>query len=385
MHSKKSKAKGISESSWLDLKANLDKHAEQATLDRATGKSRPTIDGIERPLNDKKKSQWLRQNKGVKDRAARDVFEDLDPSVTEANRNIMKKKARQYRKLMQGKHGGINEQQRAELLVDFESKGISWESDSEDEDESLTVPVPPPNDEDDPIIEYVDELGRTRTSRRSEVPLEFLTKLEEQEEEEGVIRDMYDLQNHFPTYVPDADRQAKIIEQHSEENKPIETHYNPLGENRARGAASYNFSKDEESRRKEREGIDSLRDETLAQRQAAGAVDLRVGESEGMQAPETSAKSRALEKRKREREERMKKVEAQRKKAKVVEESLPHESATSSVTNTPPAIFAQPAAVVDPFAALEATTSKSGGPQSNQVDDFLASLGNELSNNKRRR
>lgn len=201
---------------------------------------------------------------------------------------------------------------------------------------------------------------------------------------------MYDLQNHFPTYVPDADRQAKIIEQHSEENKPIETHYNPQGENRARGAASYNFSKDEESRRNEREGIDSLRDETLAQRQAAGAVDLRVGESEGMQAPETSAKSRALEKRKREREERMKKVEAQRKKAKVVEEPLPHGSATSSVTNTSPAVFAQPTAVVDPsvvdpFAALEATTSKSGGPHSNQVDDFLASLGNELSKNKRRR
>lgn len=38
--------------------------------------------------------------------------------------------------------------------------------------------------QDDPIIEYIDDLGRTRSSRRSEVPREFMPRPEEEVEEE---------------------------------------------------------------------------------------------------------------------------------------------------------------------------------------------------------
>ena len=57
-------------------------------------------------------------------------------------------------------------------------------SDSDDVDESLTVPVPPQAEDDDPVMEYEDEYGRTRTARRSEVPREYLRKLEEEPEED---------------------------------------------------------------------------------------------------------------------------------------------------------------------------------------------------------
>lgn len=61
-------------------------------------------------------------------------------------------------------------------------KAISYDSDSDDVDESLTVPVRP-QDEDDPVMEYEDEYGRTRTARRSEIPSDLLPKPEEERED----------------------------------------------------------------------------------------------------------------------------------------------------------------------------------------------------------
>lgn len=78
-------------------------------------------------------------------------------------------------------------------------KGVDhYESDSDDVDESLTVPAKPNEEEvcyssgllrarhlygvqDDPIIEYEDEFGRLRTSRRSEVPRHLLPKSQDEE------------------------------------------------------------------------------------------------------------------------------------------------------------------------------------------------------------
>lgn len=79
---------------------------------------------------------------------------------------------------------------------------------------------------------------------------------------------------------------------------------------RAKGAGFYQFSGDDETRQRQMEELRSVREETAKSRQNAGAVNIRPGDVEGMQAE--GSKSMALEKRKREIEERRKLLDAKR-------------------------------------------------------------------------
>ncbi|KIK63104.1 hypothetical protein GYMLUDRAFT_41417 [Collybiopsis luxurians FD-317 M1] len=383
MHNAKAKAKGISSTSFLDLKAEVSNYEEQSKLDQAAGKSGYIVGGVQRP--GKKPTVWSRPNKGVKDRAARDLLEEIvsKPTLDSAKAQL-ERKTKIYNKLQKGKSAGLTDKQYDALLVDFDSKGInSWESDSDDVDESLTVPVPPPDDENDPIIDYMDEFGRTRSARRSEVPRHLMPKSEDEDEstkdddDEGVILNP---QNHFPTYQPSDERVSKIEKEYSEENRPLNVHYDATGENREQGAARYNLSSNEEARRLERADLDARRAETKAQREASGAVDVRVGEIEGMQTPSSSAvsleRSRAMEKRKRDLEERRKALEAKRKKPRIAEgpqSEASTDSAISKIDSTP--VFSQP----PPLPAKGKTK-----PPTSEADDFLADLEKEMLSKKGR-
>ena len=119
--------------------------------------------------------------------------------------------------------------------------------------------------------------------------------------------------NHFPVYEPDAGRVAEIEKEFAEESNPLNIHYDASKEVRAKGAGYYQFSADEETRRRQMEELKGARDETGKTRAELGAVDLRPGEAEGMQAGGGS-KSAALEKRKRDLEERRRLVDAKRRK-----------------------------------------------------------------------
>ena len=70
---------------------------------------------------------------------------------------------------------------RADCLVQFEERSYHA-SDSEDSDAGDSA-GPANEDDDDPIVEYVDEYGRDRKARRSEVPRQFLPQDKEEEEE----------------------------------------------------------------------------------------------------------------------------------------------------------------------------------------------------------
>ncbi|KAJ3927347.1 MAG: hypothetical protein NXY57DRAFT_1025838 [Lentinula lateritia] len=272
MHSAKSKSKGVSTSSLFDLKAEISKKEDEFARDKAAGKTY-TLGRVHRP--DKEPTKWSLPNKGVQSRAARDLVEheSVSKPTLENARISLERKSVKYHQLVKGKTAGLTDKQYDALLVDFDAKGIDskWESDSDDVDESLTVPVP--NNEDDPMIEYVDEYGRNRTARRSEVPR--LAK-----------RNAQILQNHFPTYQHTEDRITEIINEHSEENNPLEKHYDPNSEIRDRGAASYTFSTDEETRQARLNELKSRHLETDAIRKEMGAVDVLPGEIEGMQVPE---------------------------------------------------------------------------------------------------
>ncbi|KAG7089777.1 hypothetical protein E1B28_011430 [Marasmius oreades] len=173
-HNSKAKAKGISATSFFDLKAETSKWEEELARNKAAGKSTAIVGGVSRP--NKKPTIWSRANKGVNERHARDLeLEAISKPTLESAKAKLERKAKIYDKLRKGKSGGLSEKQYKSLLVDFESKDMPdrFESDSDDVDESLHVPQPP-MDADDEIVEYEDEFGRVRTALKSEVPREFL-------------------------------------------------------------------------------------------------------------------------------------------------------------------------------------------------------------------
>ncbi|KAF9468133.1 hypothetical protein BDZ94DRAFT_1280013 [Collybia nuda] len=379
----KSKGKGVSASSFFDLKAELSKQEQEFAKNKAAGKNY-IVGGVKRP--DKKPTVWARQNKGLQGRASRDVeLEAVSRPTLESARAALERKAKIYEKLRKGKTGGLNDKQYDALLVDFELKPIdgSYESDSDDVDESIEI-ARPPNDEDDPLVEYEDEFGRIRTARQSEVPRNFASQFEEQRNPV----------NHFPVYEPSAERVAEIAAAHAEENNPLGVHYDASKEVRAKGAGFYQFSADEETRQAQMEELKSAREETGRVRQETGATDVRPGEVEGMRGPSdstTTSASRAMDKRKREIEERRKLIDAKRRKlAGGLGETLVPTSVLEPPPLEPPRTVTTPA--LDPFAVLEATSSSkrtktqpvAQAPPANEADTFLAQLEKEFTGTKKK-
>ncbi|TBU63082.1 hypothetical protein BD310DRAFT_667326 [Dichomitus squalens] len=377
----KSRAAGVSASSFMDLQAELERKKQEFAKNRAAGNAMAVVGGAKRP---DKEPKWAKQNAGVHDRAARDVrqFEDDVRPSYDAARARLEKKARQYKLLQQGKSAGLSDKQYGSVLVDFEQKAIEhYQSDSDDVDESLTVPVPPQDAEDDPVIEYQDEFGRVRTARRSEVPREFLPDAEKEDDEDFdpyVIRNPV---NHFPTWERSMEDQEKI-KAALEEDELADIHYDASREVRAKAAGFYKFSEDEETRRRELEALNKRHEETREAREKAGAVDVLPGRIEGMRADEAAGsepvRSRAQEKRKRELEERRRLLEARKRKKTGKEEESP--SAPSTTAQVSPSTKA----VSDPLAVLGAPLAKTvtnrdqrSGP-SNAADAFLAQVEQEM-------
>src|ERR1700730_13872286 len=105
--------------------------------------------------------------------------------------------------------------------------------------------------------------------------------------------------NHFPIYEPSAERVAEVAKAYSEANNPLGVHYDASREVREKGAAYYQLSGDEETRKRQLEELMSARQETERTRQETGAVNVKPGEIEGMREDlSVGARSRAMEKRK---------------------------------------------------------------------------------------
>jgi hypothetical protein len=151
----------------------------------------------------------------------------------------------------------------------------------------------------------------------------------------------------------------------------LDQHYDASREVRAKGAGFYQFSADEETRKKQMEELRQARLETEQTRQESGAVNLKAGEVEGMQEGSDGLRSRAIEKRKRELEERRKAVEAKRRK-------FQNGDIPSAVATESPALSSEPAAVIPTkkVASIPDVTSSA-------ADSFLAALERDLAMNKR--
>lgn len=246
----------------------------------------------------------------------------------------------------------------------------------------------PVEDGSDPIIEYEDEFGRIRTAPRSEVPRELLPRDEADKDVSDDDQVIYNPVNHFPIYQQSEERMAEIEKEFAEDNNPLNVHYDASREVRAKGAGFYQFSADEETRKRQMEELKTTREETEKSRKETGAVDVLPGEVEGMQ--EKSTKSRAMEKRKREIEERRKLLEEKRKKPKTA-----HAEDSNSASPVPKTTVDQPKSLggeVDPFSVLETTSVprqiKKSTPRKDDhtdADVFLAQLQHEFLKNKKTR
>ncbi|KAA1467474.1 hypothetical protein DENSPDRAFT_877344 [Dentipellis sp. KUC8613] len=396
---KKEKAAGISQTSFMELKAMVSERKDVALKDKAAGKS-TSIKG--RKMMDKKLSVWARENKDVQKRAARDLdSEQLDKKSVENFTENLKRKAEMYDRLHRGEFDHLTDKQFDNLLVDFTAKppvefSSGSDDDDEDEDESATVPQPPA--QDDPVIEYEDEFGRMRSAPRSQIPPHLLPKPMRTEGpddgDEGVV--LENPTNFFPVYEPTADRVAAIQEAAAEENNPLNVHYDADREVRAKGAGFYQFSGDEETRRKQMEELKAAREETEKKRSATGAVDLKPGAAEGMQEGSSGA-SRAMDERKRKLEERRRAVEAKRRKVTGKEDAPSKTSTPIPSASTPPVASApptapassEPPAPADPFAQLEAqaTTRPSkdtGAVPQDEAAAWLKNLQHDLESRKER-
>jgi Domain of unknown function (DUF4078) len=188
--------------------------------------------------------------------------------------------------------------------------------------------------------------------------------------------------NFFPVYEPSSDRVAAIQAAAAEENNPLNIHYDASGEVRAKGAGFYQFSADEETRKKQMEELRQVRSETEMTRQELGAVDLKAGEAEGMQDAPNALRNRAVEKRKRELEERRKLVEAKRRKLLPNGNNPPAAAAAAAAATQPPASSAPSS---EPIAAAPSKTTAAPNPNaaSSAADNFLAALERDLAMNER--
>jgi len=255
----------------------------------------------------------------VRSRSQRDIeLEEISKPTLESARAALERKVKVYEKLKKGQTGGLSEKQYDELLVDFDNaSGGEYESDSDDVDESKTVPQPPVDEQNDPIVEYEDEFGRVRTARRSEVPRHLARRSPELDPPESDPYVIYGDQNFFPTYEPSEDRVREIEEKLVADTAPPTTHFDASRDNRARGAAFYQFSADEEVRQKQMEDLQKAREETKQHR-----AELEEEFNEDRKSNDDPSKPRekpmlsghGIEKRKREIEERRKAIEAKRRK-----------------------------------------------------------------------
>jgi Fe-S cluster biosynthesis and repair protein YggX len=116
--------------------------------------------------------------------------------------------------------------------------------------------------------------------------------------------------HHNPVYVPDEDTIAKIREAAKE--TPAETHWDPKGDNRQRGAAYVKLGDTMEEREKTLAELEAARQETIRKRREMGAD---TGEA-------TSVIAAASFKRKQRNEERLAMMNAKRRKVETAKDAM---------------------------------------------------------------
>ncbi|KAF9579723.1 hypothetical protein BGW38_003907, partial [Lunasporangiospora selenospora] len=282
----------------IALAGELAKHQESYQRVKGSG-------GIKAPRSVKKPTVWQRQNTGISNRSKRFDQEDHDPDGEAVRKAAMKRKAAMYERLQQGEE--LPDEIRKELLIEFEFKegfgrrrgrgrsaSVSASERSSDDDDDWSRSrgqqrnrdrdSTRPRDrrdwekyredsreripKDDPWVEHVDEYGRSRLVRQSEIPRP------EPLEDINVAQGIHNPANPFPVFINKAAAEKKAWIQgatadlimRSSESEYSEAnmvrHYDDTRERRTRAAGFYAFSQDEEKRAQQMRELKEMRSQT---------------------------------------------------------------------------------------------------------------------------
>ncbi|KPP72247.1 coiled-coil domain-containing protein 174-like [Scleropages formosus] len=271
---KKKKQYDVTAASLVELKAELFRKQEQFHRDKVrvdAGRKEPKC------KSQKPGSVWRKQNEGVSARAQKDEQQVTEEEKSlEKSRRKLEEKAQLYEQMTRGDFP--DEETESLYLVDFTQKIIdqkkgmqsqrearqNTDSDGEEDGEG-TEPIPPPANPDEEWVDYVDALGRSRRCMKKDLPSfqKMDHELRGQKCEPGgktlLSEDMR------------RELQRQQWEQEEEEamKRPVgPVHYEDVREQEARelGVGYYAFARDEALRKKQRETLDMLRDQTTDQR-----------------------------------------------------------------------------------------------------------------------
>ncbi|XP_063071107.1 coiled-coil domain-containing protein 174 isoform X2 [Engraulis encrasicolus] len=272
----KKKQFNVTASSLVDLKAELHRKQQsfrQEKLTQPGGSS--TTKGAAARDKSKKPNIWAKQNEGVSARAQRDVeLSAEEENNLEKSKKRLEEKARLYEQMTKGDFP--DEETEGLFLVDFTQKiidqrrdahtsssGTSRDRDGEEQD--IHVPVPPAQNPDEEWVEYVDALGRSRKCLRKDLP-DFQKMDQDFQKNRLGSGDKSLLSEDMRR-----ENQREQWEREEEEamKRPVgPIHYEDIREQEARelGVGYFAFAQDELARKKQRETLDMLRDQTTDQR-----------------------------------------------------------------------------------------------------------------------
>jgi hypothetical protein len=275
-------------SAFLGLKAELAQRKAAASSSKLTGSNSSSLLGREEkrklPAHLRPSPNVLARSQRHDQRQTTSSWANTPSAQLDATRRALERKAAIYHKLKSGATGGLDEEAMQDSLIDWDRKAYqqqdanSYSSSEEDAEENANASLNEKNDatdsDEDPMTEYEDDLGRMRRVRRSRVPRSSLRDQQQKNEEEydeSLIS--YGPSTSFPVYQPDP---AALHSRSQEGYKRKGTdHFDAQFEKRYRGAGFYQFSQDEETRRKQMEAIKEDRDETerIRQTRNVGAHD----------------------------------------------------------------------------------------------------------------
>uniref|UniRef100_W5K3Q5 Coiled-coil domain containing 174 n=1 Tax=Astyanax mexicanus TaxID=7994 RepID=W5K3Q5_ASTMX len=268
---KKKKQYNVTASSLVDLKAELYRKQEAFKNERL---SKDVGTAPKSHTKVKKPNIWTKQNEGVSARAQRDVEQTVEEEKNlDKSRQKLEEKVRLYEQMTKGDFP--DEETESLYLVDFtqkiidQKKGIqnreAEKGDRDGEDSDTHVPIPPPQNKEEEWVDYVDALGRSRKCLRKDLP-EFQKMDQDLQSKKVTGADRTLLSEDMRREMQREQWEREEEEQMKRPVGPI--HYENIRDQEARelGVGYFAFAHDEQQRKKQRETLDMLRDQTTEQR-----------------------------------------------------------------------------------------------------------------------
>ncbi|KDE07725.1 hypothetical protein MVLG_01999 [Microbotryum lychnidis-dioicae p1A1 Lamole] len=272
----------LASSSLLALKAEISRKTTIATASSSSSCSttRSYTRGLPSSTSGPKPiSPWQRSNPGLAARQAKDqiIYEtDLDQTGRiNTVRSNLEQKAKLYERIKKGKNLGVDHHKVSQLLVDFEAKDEQTDSEGEQdssEEQEDSDQAQAGEDPRNPMVEYLDEFGRSHRVPRSDVPAGTALPSTVPSQVSPADQVYYGDQQHFPVYEPEPEKLAAIARENQRSRGALVDRYDPTKEKRTRGAGFIALGMDDNTRRKRMESLKEIRREGVQAREALESV-----------------------------------------------------------------------------------------------------------------